>query len=397
MGSIVALEGGHYKARYRDHLGRSRSKTFRLKRDATDFLKTVGADIVRGAYIDPRLGRITFAEWSQHWLETKVNLRPGTYARYRRVLRLSLVPAFGPMRLASIGPLDVRKWLAEMAATQPSSEVRRSYVMLRMVMKAAVENELIVKTPCVAELPRATEAEMRFLAVAEVDELAEAINPHSKVLVYVLAYCGLRWGEAVGLKRKYVDTSRRTIRVEEQLTEVDHQFYFGQPLKTSAARRTVRMPAFVATLLEEHFAYLEALRQDLGLPPLGRDDLIFTNVRGRTWHRASFRLNHWLTAVRTAGLSGLRVHDLRHTAVAFAINLSNAHPKAVQIRFGHSSIQQTYDRYGHLFPQMDEAIADDLDVAYKASRSRAVAEPTLVRPLSPPLGRDTQPCEMQPS
>jgi integrase len=292
-----------------------------------------------------------------------VNLRPGTVARYRRVLRLSLMPAFGPMRLASIGPLDVRKWLAELASAQPSSEVRRSYVMLRMVMKAAVENELIVKTPCVAELPRAKEAEMRFLAVAEVDELAEAINPHSRVLVYVLAYCGLRWGEAVGLKRKYVDTSRRTIRVEEQLTEVDHQFYFGQPLKTSAGRRTVRMPAFVAT-------YLEALRRDRGLPPLARDDLIFTNQRCRPWHRASFRGTHWLPAVRAAGLPGLRVHDLRHTAVAFAINLSNAHPKAVQIRFGHSSIQQTYDRYGHLFPQMDEAIADDLDQAYRARRQQ---------------------------
>lgn len=204
-------------------------------------------------------------------------------------------------------------------------------------------------------------------SVAEVDELADAINPHSKVLVYVLAYCGLRWGEAVGLKRKYVDTSRRTIRVEEQLTEVDHHFYFGQPLKTSAARRTVRMPAFVASLLEEHFAYLEALRQDRGLPPLARDDLIFTNQRCRPWHRATFRGTHWLPAVRTAGLSGLRVHDLRHTAVAFAINFSSAHPKAVQIRFGHSSIQQTYDRYGHLFPQMDEAIANDLDLAYRTS------------------------------
>ena len=371
MGSIVVVDGGRYKARYRDHLGRSRSQTFRLKKDATDFLKTVGADIVRGAYMDPRLGRITFAEWSHHWLETKVNLRPGTVARYRRVLRLSLVPAFGPMRLSSIAPLDVRKWLAELAAAQPSSEVRRSYVMLRMVMKAAVANELIIKTPCVAELPRATQAEMRFLAVDEVEELAEAIHPHSKVLVYVLAYCGLRWGESVGLKRKYVDTSRRTIRVEEQLTEVDHQFYFGQPLKTTAARRTVRMPAFVAALLEEHFAYVEALRRDQGLPPLSRDDLIFTNTKCGPWHRASFRLNHWLPAIRAAGLSGLRVHDLRHTAVAFAINLSNAHPKAVQIRFGHSSIQQTYDRYGHLFPQMDEAIAGDLDQAFRARRKAA--------------------------
>jgi integrase len=140
----------------------------------------------------------------------------------------------------------------------------------------------------------------------------------------------------------------------------------------------------VAALLEEHFAYLEALRQDRGLPPLARDDLIFTNQRCRPWHRASFRGAHWLPAVRTAGLSGLRVHDLRHTAVAFAINLSNAHPKAVQIRFGHSSIQQTYDRYGHLFPQMDEAIADDLDEAYRTSRNAAPTGQSHVQSLAPP-------------
>ncbi|MGH9223791.1 MAG: tyrosine-type recombinase/integrase, partial [Acidimicrobiales bacterium] len=94
-----------------------------------------------------------------------------------------------------------------------------------------------------------------------------------------------------------------------------------------------------------------------------------------------FRLNHWLRATRAAGLTGLRVHDLRHTAVSLAINLSNAHPKAVQVRFGHSSIQQTYDRYGHLFPQMDQAIADDLDAAYQAARSRTAVEPPRVRAL----------------
>jgi integrase len=225
---------------------------------------------------------------------------------------------------------------------------------------------------------------MRFLTVAEVDDLASTIHPHFRVLVYVLAYCGLRWGEAVGLKRKYVDTSRRTIRVEEQLTEVDNEFIFGQPLNTSAARRTVKMPAFVAVLLEQHFADVEVSRQRLGLPPLDRDGLVFVNTKGRPLHRGGFRLNHWLPAVRRAELQPLRVHDLRHTAVAFAINLSNAHPKAVQVRFGHSSIQQTYDRYGHLFPQMDQAIADDLDAAYQAARTRGQAVVPSPRPLQKP-------------
>lgn len=382
MGSIDAVDSGHYRARYRDHLGRSRSKTFRLRKDAVDFLKTVGADVLRGSYVDPRLGRITYAEWSTHWLETKVNLRPGTFARYRRILKISLMPAFGPMPLANIGPLDVRKWLAEMAADQPSSAVRRNYVLFRMTMKAAVDNELIVKTPCVAELPRATQAEMRFLTVAEVDELVEAMHPHFKVLVLVLAYCGLRWGEAVGLRRKYIDTSRRTIRVEEQLTEVDNVFLPGQPLKTPAARRTVRVPAFLADILDQHFADIEVMRRDLGFGPLCREDLVFTNTQGRPLHRGSFRLNHWVRATRAAGLTGLRVHDLRHTAVSLAINLSNAHPKAVQVRFGHSSIQQTYDRYGHLFPQMDQTIADDLDAAYRTGRSQTPGRGSRIRAVA---------------
>ena len=93
-------------------------------------------------------------------------------------------------------------------------------------------------------------------------------------------------------------------------------------------------------------------------------------------------MNHWMPAVQRVGLDGLRVHDLRHTAVGFAINLSRAQPKAVQVRFGHSSIQVTFDRYGHLFPQMDADIADDLDAAYRAARSVRRETPAAT-PLSP--------------
>ncbi|MBW3537381.1 MAG: tyrosine-type recombinase/integrase [Actinobacteria bacterium] len=49
-------------------------------------------------------------------------------------------------------------------------------------------------------------------------------------------------------------------------------------------------------------------------------------------------------------------HDLRHTSVALAI-AEGAHPKAIQARMGHSSINVTLDRYGHLLPELDEGIA----------------------------------------
>ena len=72
-----------------------------------------------------------------------------------------------------------------------------------------------------------------------------------------------------------------------------------------------------------------------------------------------------------------RFHDLRHTSVALAI-AAGAHPKAIQSRMGHSSINVTLDRYGHLFPELDEAIAEafdrSLDEASERRRSRVVVK-----------------------
>jgi integrase len=67
-----------------------------------------------------------------------------------------------------------------------------------------------------------------------------------------------------------------------------------------------------------------------------------------------------------------RVHDLRHSAVALAI-ASGAHPKEIQARVGHSSITVTLDRYGHLFPSLDERLAERLDAVAGAAAERIVA------------------------
>jgi integrase len=80
--------------------------------------------------------------------------------------------------------------------------------------------------------------------------------------------------------------------------------------------------------------------------------------------RSNFRRRSWSAVTRRAGLEGMRFHDLRHTAVAPAIS-QGAHPKAIQARMGHSSIVTTLDRYGHLFPALDEQIAEGLDTVWR--------------------------------
>jgi hypothetical protein len=94
--------------------------------------------------------------------------------------------------------------------------------------------------------------------------------------------------------------------------------------------------------------------------------LVFPHRAGNPIHPSSFNTAHWKPAKAQVGLDGLRFHDLRHTAVALAI-AQGAHPKAIQARMGHSSVQVTLDRYGHLFPELDADIADGLDKAFRAS------------------------------
>jgi integrase len=93
--------------------------------------------------------------------------------------------------------------------------------------------------------------------------------------------------------------------------------------------------------------------------------LVFTAPKGGLLRVIAFRARIWRPATRTAGLDGLRIHDLRHTAVALWI-AAGANPKEVAARAGHTSVSFTLDRYGHLYPESDAALRERLDAIYAA-------------------------------
>jgi integrase len=98
----------------------------------------------------------------------------------------------------------------------------------------------------------------------------------------------------------------------------------------------------------------------------GPDGLVFVNTVGNPPHASGFNAFTWARAKRRAGVEGVRWHDLRHTAVALAIE-QGAHAKAIQERMGHASVSVTLDRYGHLLPSLGERVADGLDSAFRSA------------------------------
>jgi integrase len=151
------------------------------------------------------------------------------------------------------------------------------------------------------------------------------------------------------------------VEVAEIVTEVGGVLRFGPP-KTRAGRRSVGLPGAVVDELAAHLA-------GLGDP----EAFVFTAPQGGPLRVIAFRARVWRPATRKADLDGLRIHDLRHTAVALWI--AGAGPKEVATRAGHTSVSFTLDRYGHLYPESDTALRDRLDALYVAG---AQAEPGVV-------------------
>ena len=144
----------------------------------------------------------------------------------------------------------------------------------------------------------------------------------------------------------------------ESVTERSGRLYFG-PTKTYE-RRTVPVPSFVADDLEQHLA----------TRPQDPSAFVFTGPEGGPFRHANFYRRHYKKAVIEAGLDPrVRFHDLRHTAAALMI-AEGAHLLAVKERLGHSSIQVTADRYGHLFPSLEEALTARLDASFRAAVAR---------------------------
>lgn len=352
-----------WRARYRDPSGKSRSRTFDRKVDAERFLNTTGADIERGEWIDPRLGRSSFDRWAQEWWATTVHLRPTTRHGYKSALHARVLPYFQGRPIASIERVDVRRFIAELVEKGYAPKtVRQSMLVLSLIMQTAQDSRAIRDNPATRHrLPRAVAKDPIFLTAPQVNALAEAIRPPYGTLVLVGAYTGLRPGELCGLKVGRVDMLRGSLEVAETLTTVAGKLVAG-PTKTYA-KRTVPLPPF---LVEELAAYLSNRSDRLGRP-LQADDYLFVAPQGGPLRRDLLHDRIFKKAVTAAQLpAGLRVHDLRHTCAALLI-AGGAHPKAIQERLGHSTITVTMDVYGHLLPSVDEKLTDTLEDAYQAA------------------------------
>lgn len=350
MGHVRRTKGGGWQARYRDPTGRERARTFVRRVDAERFLNVIETDKLRGQWLDPEAGKVTVAEFSERWYATTVSLKPKTRAGYRSLLDSRILPYLGHLQLRQVDPLVVREWVADLQdADISASRIRQARNVIHAIFGLAQQSSRIVRNPVEGvKTPPLPASNRRFLTPEQVQQLAASMSDPYDVLVYLLAYTGIRFGEAAALRRSRCDIPRSRLNIAESLAEVAGDLYFG-PTKTHR-QRAVIIPATIRDLLVEHLDTIENKPEAL----------VFTSPKRQPLRYSNFRNRIWIPATENAGLPDLDIHELRHTAAALMVR-AGADPKLIQTQLGHSSIAITYDVYGHLFPDRLDELGRDLD------------------------------------
>ncbi|MGO2658359.1 tyrosine-type recombinase/integrase [Mycetocola reblochoni] len=354
MASITAYEtaaGKRYRVRYRtpDHK-QTDKRGFKTKRDAERFLHDVEGAKNNGTFIEATASSAKINTLGSAWLAGKrTALKPSAFRPLESGWRLRVEPRWGNWTVSRVRHSDVQTWVTELSEQLSATSVLRDYGILAGILDTAVLDRRIPSNPSRGvALPRKTKKQHRYLSHDEALSLALHAGDR-RPLILTLAYTGLRWGEAAGLRVRDVDLAKRRLNIVQNAVEVGAFIEVGTP-KTHK-RRTVPFPAFIAS--------------ELSPLVVGRplDALVFGRADGSHMRRArntASGFGWFARALADAGLETMTIHDLRHTAASLAVS-SGANVKAVQRMLGHASAAMTLDTYADLFDDDLNAVADALN------------------------------------
>lgn len=354
--------GKRWRGRYVDNKGQEHARGFERKVDAQRWVNEATTGLTTGGYVQPRAGDVTVGTLGAAWLARQTHLKPSAYRPVEIAWRVHVKPRWADTRIADIAFTSVQQWVSEMSGTRGATTVIRAYGVLAATLDDAVRDKLLLSNPARGVvLPRKSKKRHVYLTHEQVDRLAIEAKDNG-TLVLTLAYCGLRWGEATGMRVRDLDLLRRRVTVYENAVMVGGTIIVGTP--KSGEERTVPIPRFL----------VEALARKC--EGKGPEDLLFPGRDGNH-ARTPYSVDGWFAgAVSRAKLPRITPHGLRHTAASLAVS-SGANVKAVQRMLGHASAAMTLDVYADLFDGDLDDVADRLDKA----RTKATADVLRTRRL----------------
>ncbi|MFC1970460.1 tyrosine-type recombinase/integrase [Chloroflexota bacterium] len=338
------------------------------KKEAEKRLSELLHQLDTGMFAKP--GKTTLAEYLEQWLNDycKSNVAPHTTQNYHFFVHKHIIPAIGQIPLTSLRPEHLQRLYADKLSCGRkdgtgglgSRSVRYIHVTMHKALKSAMKLGIIARNPADSlDVPKQKHREMQVMNESDIHIFLEyAKSTQYYPLFYLAIFSGMRRSELLALRWLDVDLLLCQLSVNRTLHQLHSREIIIREPKTAKGHRLIALSPSTVGVIREHRARQEQLRRSLGTT-LADDEFVFCQHDGKPLLPDSVS-RAWNILAHRTGLKGVRLHDARHTHASLMLK-QGVHPKIVQERLGHSSIQITLDVYSHVTPGLQQAAANRFD------------------------------------
>ena len=248
-------KGKRWLSVWHDDVGQERSKAFGRKDAADRYWQAMETDRERGEYLDPKAGRELVRDVGKRWLASRVT-DPATQIRYESWWRLHVEPAFGRRHVKAVKPSEIGAWLARLGEKYGSSTAAGAYLVLQGCLELAVADHQIKANPAkspVVSKPRAGNGDrVQPWTDQQVGAVIDAHPDALRLLPVLMAGCGIRINEAMGVALEDFDFGERILHLRRQVKKLGTEHVYALP--KNDREREVPLPDWVAAAVKMHVA-----------------------------------------------------------------------------------------------------------------------------------------------
>ncbi|MDE8700353.1 tyrosine-type recombinase/integrase [[Ruminococcus] lactaris] len=319
-----------------------RKRGFSTKREALEFER--GKKLSNERSMD-----MSLSDFIEIYFSDKQNeLKERTIKNKKYMMQQHIVPYFGNQMMSDIKASQIIQWQNEMQKKGFSdSYLRMIQNQLTSLFTHASKIYDLQMNPCkkVKRMGNSDSRSLNFWTLEEYKKFIQTMEPGTRyyLIFEILFWTGCRVGEMLALTRKDINFEKNQISINKTYYRTNKQDMITEP-KTKQSIRTIEIPEFLKKEIQEF------IEKHYGMPD---DERLFPIVQEAVQHKMKRQ-------IKTAGVKQIRVHDLRHSHVAYLIE-KGVEPLLIRDRLGHKDIRITLNTYGHLYPSQQRKIANLLD------------------------------------
>lgn len=344
-----------------------RSKYFKTRTEAKDWLAEVSHGLNTGSYVEP--AKITLGAWLDTWLNTfmKPSIRATTFDNYETMIRVHVKPKLGHTPLQKLEAAHLQELYNDKVAAGLSSRTVHliSHVINTALKQALKDGKVYRNVNEITKLPPLKHKEITPLTLEQVNQFLDVAEKDSMGTAFLVEMAtGLRRGELLSLRWQDVDFDNARLCINQTVArvrvegQINRTALIYQPPKTKKSKGTVPLPELAIKALKQHKA-LQAQEKLLTGGAYRDNGLVFCHADGKQIDPRNFT-RRFDRLLKRAHLEHISFHTLRHSFATLLLE-AGEDLKTVQEILRHTRLSTTADIYTEVTEKMKTRAAKTIN------------------------------------